>query len=155
MKHKPRLTVPLGNELQVLLLFRDNKEATINGVFKLSGMHRKTFFETKARLKSKGLLTYEINGKGKRAKNIVVTESGFGLINQFIRYVKVPGRISRDQFEKARKLINQDIVHNGKIKLWRCPVHPNAEISYTIKYYGIFAYCNEKGCKKSNHWNNR
>ena len=148
-----RRNLPIKHELYVLLLFRQNPELSINMIYKKSGMYRKTFFETKERLRKKGFLIYTTNGNGKAATNITVTEPGFIFLNEMRALEKEnEGWFSDADVSELKKIINQDIAHKGRIFLWRCPYHPKIETSYHfVKKHGVFAYCT--CCRRSNHWN--
>lgn len=148
--------LPIKNEIRVLLAFRANPNKGINEIWKTTGLHRKTFFETKKRLEDKKFITYQTNGKGKKATATNITDLGRSFLCSLPRFkelLNAEGLFTHSQLQKTKSILNADMALGGKLRKWKCRFHPEAEVSYNIiKNRDAFTYCQEKGCKNSGHW---
>lgn len=154
MKRKPKLTKPLKNEFLIVEACKGNPKS-INAVLRKTGLQRNPFFETLERVKNKGYVSYETHGKGKKATNIQVTETGVSFLCKMVS-LHPSLRQTNSQGAIDKQVINLDISLNGAIEKWKCPFHPNSERSYKfLKNKGVIASCKEPGCKQTHHWDNQ
>jgi hypothetical protein len=166
MKRKPKLTKPLKNEFLITEACKANPKS-INEALRKTGLQRNTFFESLERTKNKGFVSYEVQGKGKKAINIQVTELGVSFLCKMVfshpslrqgtsTMVWYFNQQTKTTSAIDKRVINLDFALNGAIEKWKCPFHPNSERSYKfLKNKGAIASCKEPGCKQNQHWDNQ
>ena len=173
MKRKPKLTKPLKHDFQVVEVFNSKhtileashkSKRTINSLCKSTAMCKSTFLAALERTKNKGYLTYQTHGRGKRATDFQVTESGVFFLNEMMRHHPSLRRVSSSEkfmdLDKQNRVrivpaavMKLDIEKNGAIERWRCPRHPKSKIDYLpVKGRGAITICQEPGCNQKKYW---
>jgi len=172
-KRKPKLTKALENEFRVVEAFGSiqtklevthTPKRTINSLCKMTRMHKNTFNETLKRTKEKGYVTYQTHGRGRKATDIKITETGAAFIRDTLRKYAHTRQVSSSELfmdlDDQKRLplipaavIDLDILLQGRISMWRCPIHPKSLISYKpLKGRGAVTKCRETGCIQEKRW---
>jgi hypothetical protein len=144
------LKIPLKtlNEMKVLAVFKDHPEYGFNQALKESEMHRKTFNNALKRLQKRGVIHPEPSGRKKKYVVDFTRElTRFYLIENG-KYFHLES-VTLQQIKNVEQIQSWNSAYGGIILQWGCKIHGQKNVVYALLPNGICAYCNEKGCSKS------